>query len=308
MKEAFEAVETKTAIRDWFQQFSDKPDDYNIEKEHHESMKNAAKVIGDFSGLVAPLPFFEQAGQPAAPEISYRGKSVRMRTMFDVVGWILSVVGTAPGPPGDHRTGYYQPLVTLYAVIIRTLLKKEKDGALKPQENLEPNMIQITWFYGYGSWRVALGANLDKAAVKPKGLKDRVKNDRANVMLWEGLINVDQFCEVNMQYVGYISDKIGDEYGFRPGQAFGHCAETLPFMFIKWIMADVDRDNVGGVAVKPPTLLGKLEKVSLKDVEDWMKGPEFHFNKASAPPCPNCEILVDNVFGEDALPRFLVPL
>jgi len=145
-------------------------------------------------------------------------------TIFDVVGWILSVVGVAPGDPdvNDNKAEYYYPLLTLYATICRTLLKLKV-----PRLDVEANMMQVTWFEEGGVWRVALGANLD---APPHKLKASAKNSRGERMLYAGVITLDQYMKVNFDW---LSPSNTYEYTGR-GLAFGHCAETLPFTFVQW--------------------------------------------------------------------------
>jgi len=137
------------------------------------------------------------------------------------------VVGVAPGEPTDNnKTEYYYPLLTLYASICRTLLKV--GVGVEHRLDVEANMIQVTWFEEGGVWRVALGATLDDP---PRNVKSSAKNSRGLHMLLTGVITLEQYRAVNLIW---LSPSDTYEYRLRGGQAFGHCAETLPFTFVQW--------------------------------------------------------------------------
>ena len=44
-------------------------------------------------------------------EVDYQGKKFKLRTLYDIVGWIFSVVGYAP--VGATRENYYYPLMMI---------------------------------------------------------------------------------------------------------------------------------------------------------------------------------------------------
>jgi len=182
--------------------------------------------------MTLPLPYFDDPRVPAgetvaAPVIDYRGNAVLIITIFDVVGWILSVVGVAPGEPTDNnKAEYYYPLLTLYASICRTLLKV--GVGVEPRKRVEANMMQVTWFEEGGVWRVVLGGNLDDPQAD---VKTSAKNSRSLHMLLAGVITIDQYRDVNLSW---LSPSDTYEYRTGRGQSFGHCAETLPFTFVQW--------------------------------------------------------------------------
>lgn len=93
----------------------------------------------------------------------------------------------------------------------------DKDG--------EPQMVQITWFSQGAVTRVAVGANLDKPG---RAQKDAARVRRAQRMVTIGWLTAQE--RDNLTFVQAPSAPAGQP---RLPQLFGHCAESMPFMYIQ---------------------------------------------------------------------------
>ena len=152
--------------------------------------------------------------------VSYQGTNITHETLFDLIGWIFSVAGASPA--GADRSNYYYPLLSLYCMFIRRLCPNprknwDRDG--------EPQMVQITWFAQGAVTRAALGANLDKPG---RAQKDAARVRRAQRMVTIGWLTAQE--RDTLTYVRTASVPAGQP---SLAQLFGHCAESMPFMYIQ---------------------------------------------------------------------------
>lgn len=144
--------------------------------------------------------------------VSYQGTNLNHESIFDFVGWIFSVSGDSP--TGADKTNYYYPLVALYTYFCRMLC---------PDESYEPQMVQITWFTQGSVNRAVLGGNLDRPdRQQGQHVKNDARKRRCQKMIDVGWLTQQQ---MNASFVILAS-------GSR-GQKFGHCAESLPFLYIQ---------------------------------------------------------------------------
>ena len=143
--------------------------------------------------------------------VGYQGHEFELRTLYDIVAWIFSVVGNVPDQA--KRETYYYPLMMIASVFCQKLISKNKTA----------EVWSVMWFKQTVNnrqvTRVILGANLDNPA---KNLKVDTKNFRkdvlrnAQVLLWDGLPPA----------------QTEEPSGVVVGADFGHCAETYPLLFI----------------------------------------------------------------------------
>ena len=141
--------------------------------------------------------------------VSYQGTNYQHDSVFDLIGWIFSVSG--PSPPRAGRSNYYYPLIALYCVFCRKAAPKIEN---------EPKMVQITWFAQNRTPRLCIGANLDKPGF---AIKDAARKRRGQYMVdarWLTSQERDTWTNVPLPS------------GSLP-QLAGHCAESLPFLYIQ---------------------------------------------------------------------------
>ena len=212
----------------------------------------------------------------APVQLSYQGAAVEHQTIYDLLGFIISVAGSSP--PGATRESYYYRLCTLYGAWCRKLA---------PSKETEPALIQMTWFDYGGSTRVLVGANLDDP--KPHAKKVAVQGRRADAMVAAGWLTAAQ------KEQGFTNVRGG------AGHKYGHCAETLPFLMINgyvvqlsplrlelWLISNRIRTqvaNVAGLAIKTAVLLPE-------DRAEAIQYDEETFLRAMHSPCANCTPII----------------
>ena len=144
--------------------------------------------------------------------VDYQGNKFELRTLYDIVGWIFSVVGNVP--IGATRENYFYPLMMIARVFSTKLISNKK----------APDVWMVMWFKlkinNRLVTRVILGATLD---APPQIVKEETKDFRkevlkkAQVLFWrDGVLPPMQVQEPS----GIV------------GQDFGHCAESYPLLFI----------------------------------------------------------------------------
>ncbi|KAG0700222.1 hypothetical protein DFH29DRAFT_1056401 [Suillus ampliporus] len=265
----------KGDILGFFTDIVKKPGGYNVEKSAEGSLKN---VVDEIHKLAINADKKKKIFVVSDLEATYQGKKFRLETIFDLVGWIFSVTGTSPA--GATAKNYYYPLACLYCVFWRRLTE-----VALPFDH-DPGMIQMTWFEeGKGKDkvdRICISATLDGQGLRDEKNAARVRRQQA--LIASGLL--DKKME-------------GKTLVTTPNpQYFGHCAETLPFLFIKSILNSVNAATAQGFAFKPKLVLP--DKV----------GEKYEYFKPDigvfADPCPNCAHLL-GVGLKFKDPNFKVP-
>ena len=145
--------------------------------------------------------------------VGYQGKKFELFTLYDIVGWIFSVLGKVP--VGATRENYYYPLMMIARVFSAKLISNKK----------APDVWMVMWFKqkvgGKEVMRVVLGATLDAPSQIVKERTKDIRKDalkKAQVLFWrDGTLPPMQEQEPSGAIVG---------------QDFGHCAESYPFLFI----------------------------------------------------------------------------
>ena len=144
--------------------------------------------------------------------VGYQGKEFELRTLYDIVAWIFSVVGNVPN--GATRENYYYPLMVIARVFCTKMTSRAK----------APEMWSVMWFKQTVDnrlvTRVLLGANLDKPAIKVKEDTKDFRKDllkKAQVLFWKDGTPTPAQDEGPRGVIG---------------QDFGHCAESYPLLFI----------------------------------------------------------------------------
>ena len=155
-----------------------------------------------------------------AIEVSYTGTFIVHETLFDLVGWIFSVAGTSPA--GADRSNYYYPLIALYCMFIRRLCPNPRQ---RNDMNGEPQMVQATWFTQSNVVRVVLGANLDKPG--------RQRKDAARVRRAQRMVSINWLTAQERDTLTLVRTATTPPGQARLPQLFGHCAESLPFLYIQ---------------------------------------------------------------------------
>ena len=145
--------------------------------------------------------------------VDYQGNKFELRTLYDIVGWIFSVVGNAP--VGATRENYYYPLMMIARVFSAKLISNAK----------APDVWMVMWFKqtvnGKKVTRVVLGATLDDPS---DIVKEETKEFRKGLLKREEVLI-------------WMDGRLPPEQEQGPSgaivrQDFGHCAETYPLLFI----------------------------------------------------------------------------
>ena len=122
---------------------------------------------------------------------------------------------------GADRSNYYYPLIALYCMFIRRLCPNPR----QPNDwNGEPQMVQATWFTQGAVTRVAMGANLDKPGT---AVKEAARVRRAQRMVAVGWLTAQQ------RDTSLVRGPTTPAGQTSLTQLFGHCAESLPFLYIQ---------------------------------------------------------------------------
>ena len=137
--------------------------------------------------------------------------------MYDIVGWIFSVVGNVP--VGANRRNYYYPLMMIAYVFSKKLVPDITFQPLNgnPIVRSAPDVWVVMWFKqtvnNQPVTRVVLGATLDMP--KPN-VKDATKDFRKNLLIEARIVRDGMVAPLQLQ----------------GRQDFGHCAESYPLLFI----------------------------------------------------------------------------
>ena len=153
-------------------------------------------------------------------EVRYQGNLFKLRTLYDIVGWIFSVVGHVPS--GATRENYYYPLMMIAYHFCRKLVPNKElllpNG--RPITRGVADVWSVIWFNQINNnnqlvTRVVLGASLDNPTLN-------VKRDTKN-------FRKERLKDANIFQEGITAPL---QAAAPPGQDFGHCAETYPLLFI----------------------------------------------------------------------------
>ena len=150
--------------------------------------------------------------------VGYQGNEFQLRTLYDIVGWIFSVVGNVPVRVKATRENYYYPLMMIAYDFCTKLVPKTRFVPISKA----PELWTVMWFKQMVNnqqvTRVVLGAILDK----PKNeVKESTKEFRKNLLKEAGILKDGTPAPAQEK----------KSWGM-VGQDFGHCAETYPLLFI----------------------------------------------------------------------------
>ncbi|KAF8342513.1 hypothetical protein F5887DRAFT_1214975 [Amanita rubescens] len=154
--------------------------------------------------------------------IGYQGNEFKLRTLYDIVGWIFSVVGDVPN--GATAENYYYALMMIGYVFCTKLIyaTTSQHKGQPPRDVLSKasDIWSVMWFEQMVNnelvTRVVLGANLDKPG---KIQKHDAKDFRKRLLKNGGMLVWDDEGAPAQRAVCRAQD-------------FGHCAETYPLLFI----------------------------------------------------------------------------
>ena len=152
--------------------------------------------------------------------MNYQGTEIEHATIFDLVGWIFSISGTSPA--GATRSNYYYPLIALYCMFVRRLCPNPR---LPGDAMGEPQMVQATWFKQGTVIRVAIGATLDKPGSGPK--------EGARIQRATRMVDIGWLRPQDRDTLTYVPAPTALPNQPSLPQLFGHCAESLPLIYIQ---------------------------------------------------------------------------
>lgn len=178
---------------------------------------------------------------PSLPSIglAFQGANLPINTMFDALGWLLSVTSVPPQTESLDRT-YYLPLVSLFARWCRVLM-----GDVK----LAPPMVHVAWFRdAQGRTAVLLGSTIGKVPAPLKIVN--VIRERQRELERLGLVAArpgqvaqtkgNTLARGGQQYVVVLGEAVdgkfvpsmGESYGTADEieKGFGQCAETFFYL------------------------------------------------------------------------------
>ena len=147
--------------------------------------------------------------------VDYQGNKFELRTLYDIIGWIFSVLGNENAQVGATRENYYYPLMMIARVFSAKLISNAK----------APDVWMVMWFKqtvnGKKVTRVVLGATLDDPS---DIVKEETKEFRKGLLKREEVLI-------------WMDGRLPPEQEQGPSgaivrQDFGHCAETYPLLFI----------------------------------------------------------------------------
>ena len=157
--------------------------------------------------------------------VGYQGNEFELRNLYDIIGWIFSVVGDVPD--GATRENYYYALIMIAHAFSTKLVPdttvKLNNGTSRKVSCKAPELWMVMWFKQMVNnrpvTRVVLGATLDKP---PQNVKDDTKDFRKNLLKEAGILVWKDGTPIPMQI--WVAKGI-------QGQEFGHCGETYPLLF-----------------------------------------------------------------------------
>ena len=160
--------------------------------------------------------------------VGYQGNEFELRNLYDIIGWIFSVVGAVPD--GATRENYYYALIMIAhafstKLVPDTTVAQRKGLPPKDVSCKAPELWMVMWFKQMVNnrpvTRVVLGATLDDPSdIVKEATKEFRKGllKREEVLIWmDGRLPPEQEQGPSGAIVG---------------QDFGHCAETYPLLFI----------------------------------------------------------------------------
>ncbi|KAJ7224583.1 hypothetical protein GGX14DRAFT_651116 [Mycena pura] len=275
-----------TPILKKFDDFVDRMDYYQVHKEARDSLGPAVKAIKDIYERTNPRKAGQDPGyytvnsKLSSLPVRYQSNTFELRTLYDIVGWILSVVG--PVPSIAKRDNYYYPLMMIGYVFCAKLIPTqavEKNGKKQKPSAGPPEVWSVMWFKDEQQVaRVVVGANLDQPGKIPK---NNAKDFRKSLLDTSHILGWDTKQPSIMQQLSARGT----------GQDFGHCAETYPLLFICSLS---HAQNIAGLAkVKKPPLFKRVSK-------DWLLKPHFYMIKSTPEYCSTRRPRDDEVYYEEA--------
>jgi len=264
-----------------------------IKTVHERYKKNPDRNPGYIEGPIAkPI----RAGSLI---VGYQGNEFKLRTLYDIVGWIFSVVGNVP--VGATRENYYYALMMIAHVFCTKLIPATTSPQRKGQPPKEipskaPEVWSVMWFKQMVNHRlvtrVVLGANLD---MPPQILKDDAKDFRKDLLKREGILIWRDGTPIPAQMLG--------PRGIT-GQDFGHCAESYPLLFICSLAKDRSeafeiRGSAEGFSAKTPTLYN----ASASTITPY-RDADGNVDLSVILPCLNCAYLIGGLGHGFTVARF----
>ena len=154
----------------------------------------------------------------------------KLRTLYDIVGWIFSVVGYVPD--GATREKYYYPLMMIAYVFCKKLVPDIPFQPLNgnPIVRSAPDVWVVMWFTGRHRIKkllvthVVLGAILD---MPTSDVKDGTKEFRKKLLIDEKILEDGKTAPMKNKL-----KNPKEPSNSKRGQDFGHCTESYPLLFI----------------------------------------------------------------------------
>ncbi|KAJ7224642.1 hypothetical protein GGX14DRAFT_426421 [Mycena pura] len=271
------------AIMKTFDAFAKKPDLYNVQEEARDCMEPAVSAINDIYERFKTQPerhagYIEDSlSQLSSLRVSYQSNTFDLRTLYDIVAWILSVVGDVPSIA--TRANYYYPLMMIGYVFCAKLIPKKNGKEFKFSPG-SPTVWAIMWFKqtvtgNQQVTRVVVGATLDRP--------DQVTKDNAKAFR-KDLLDASHILGWDRNQLSVEQQREGAEK-----QDFGHCAETYMLLFICSLgqgqEATAIQRSVEGLAANASLLYTESSAEIVDYDSKQIKGGLLN-------PCLNCEWLL----------------
>ncbi|KAF8890631.1 hypothetical protein BD779DRAFT_1516138 [Infundibulicybe gibba] len=245
---------TRTEIIAFFEKVSKEMDTYDVEAGSRTTFATAVATVKSMTNTI----FLDKA-----IAVKYQTHDFKLECLYDIVGWIFSVVGASP--TSATKANYYYPLLALYCIICRRLINNT---------GKEPHMAQLTYFkQTVGTvvkWRVVLGTVLDRPKL---ARKEVARKNRFALLQTASLVQATEIDTSN------VLQPNGAE-----AQKFGHCAETFPFLWYTAVKAQVDKPGVSGFS-----FLFTQAIAAEVGAEAQYKAPA---GQVLQDPCLNCQTLI----------------
>lgn len=264
------------------------PQEYGTPAQYHGDLKRATALILKHSPAIAKtskgnnwestiFAQFDPSDQTWKPEphsFRFRNQELSLYTVFDVLGWMLSILN--PAPFGATYENFYQPALVFYVRLC---------GLVTGNIEKAPNTNHITVFQpptqddnlllSSNTFNLALGSVIGPTSP----LKEDVRLER--IKLLEGLPGMHIPASHRAPSMTGSYAKIG------------HCCETYPLIIASRLRDEIQLPLVTGMAIRS------------RGVDFSLPYDHKEFQRWFMKPCGNCQYLITQLGLE--LNNFMVP-
>lgn len=278
-----------------FQRFAANEDRYGVQEEARGYMESAVSMIKTIHERYKKDPRLNPGYTVDGLIVGYQGNEFKLQTLYDIVGWIFSVVGNVPN--GATRENYYYALMMIAYIFCTKLIPATTiEGKQKEIRSMAPDVWSVMWFNQKVNnrpvTRVLLGATLDDP---PGNIKNKAKEFRKDLLRKEGILVWRDGTPLPTQ-----------KWGPRGivGRDFGNCAETYPLLFICSLAKDrSEAFEIRGSAEGLAALAPALYDASVPEITPY-RDAKGKVNPKIMRPCTNCACLMGELGNGFTVAKF----